>query len=358
MSGVLYHFIPAALVVIALWRLPAAIRSGRAARSLCITIGTLGLALGTGAIKMQLHHAVTGSSVLAKHLLGIASIAFLLDYLYAVHGRGPRGRARPNLPLAAVAAATMTLLFFFALPRDPVPDPNFLLDIHQGEPPVVIYQAIFYAYLGTAMALGAKTFASARRAIPRGIVRAGVTFLTVGCALGALYVAERLPYTVLGTGLAHNPMLDALFDGTVATSILLIIIGLILPPVRGLVRYVRDQHTMWVLHPLWSAVVTEFPNLNLGERRSRLRELFVWGDRTIDVAHNAFAIRDAFLNLGIGAASQDATTDAIMARAALRRHTVDVQISGRSPISQALRAPSSDIRWAKNVARAYNKTSR
>ncbi|MFD0351649.1 hypothetical protein ACFQ0M_48240 [Kitasatospora aburaviensis] len=163
---ILFKAIPAALVAISLWRLPAALRSGRAARSLCITVGTLGLSLGISAVKMPLHDLVTGLSVLLRHLLGMTSIAFLLDYLYAVHGRGLRGRARPNLPLAAVASATMTLLFFFAVPRDPVPDPDFLLDVHQGEPAVVIYQAIFYAYLGTAMALGAKTFGGARRAIP------------------------------------------------------------------------------------------------------------------------------------------------------------------------------------------------
>ncbi|GAA2842674.1 hypothetical protein GCM10010505_77160 [Kitasatospora aburaviensis] len=308
---------------------------------------------------MPLHDLVTGLSVLLRHLLGMTSIAFLLDYLYAVHGRGLRGRARPNLPLAAVASATMTLLFFFAVPRDPVPDPDFLLDVHQGEPAVVIYQAIFYAYLGTAMALGAKTFGGARRAIPRGLVRAGVTALAAGCALGALYVVERLPYTVIGTGLDHNPQLDRLFDGTVATSILLIIIGLVLPPVRGLTRYIRDQRTMWVLHPLWAALVSEFPNLNLGERRSRLRELFTTGDLTIDVAHRAFVIRDAFMNLGIGPASQDPTSEAIRARTALQQKAAgDLTADAQLPGSPELRAPSLDVLWATNVARAYNKTNR
>ncbi|MFJ3793534.1 MAB_1171c family putative transporter [Kitasatospora sp. NPDC090091] len=349
--------IPATLVAIALWRLPGALRSGRAPRSLCITIGTLGLALGVGAVKVPLNDLYTGLPVVLRHLLGMTSTAYLLDYLYAVHGPGQRGRSRTNLPLAAAASTVMTLLFFLVLPRDVTPDPNDLLTDHQGEPAVIAYQAIFYAYLGTAMALGAKTFGTTRRAVPRGVVRAGVTSLTAGCALGTLYVAERLPYITI-PGLGHSAALNLLFDLTVATSILLIIIGLVLPPLRGLTRYIRDQRTMWILHPLWSAIVTEFPNLNLGDRRSRLRELFTLGDLTIDVAHRAFVIRDAFMNLGIGT-SQDPTSEAIRARAALQQKAAgelatNFQLAGH----QELRAPSRDILWATNVARAYNKTSR
>ncbi|MFE2723874.1 MAB_1171c family putative transporter [Kitasatospora sp. NPDC059327] len=357
-NHVIFLFIPATLVAISVWRLPAALRSGRTARSLCITIGTLGLALGVGAVNVALNDIITGLPVLLRHLLGMSSIAYLLDYLYAVHGRGGRGRARANLPLAAAASVVMLLLFFLVLPREVTPDPEDLLTDHQGEPAVIAYQAIFYAYLGAAMALGAKTFGTARRAIPRGLVRAGVTSLTAGCALGTLYVVERLPYITIG-GLGHNPNVDLLFDLTVATSILLIIIGLVLPPVRGLSRYLRDQRAMWVLYPLWSALIGEFPNLNLGDQRSRVRGIFTTGDLTIDVAHRAFVIRDAFMNLGIGAASQDPTSEAIRARAALQQKAAgDLAVDVQLPGSPELRAPSLDILWATNVARAYNKTTR
>ncbi|MER8103324.1 hypothetical protein [Kitasatospora sp. NPDC094016] len=355
--------IPTLLVAISLWRLPAAIRSGRAARSLCITIAALGLAMGVTAVRDPLQDLVTGLPILTRHLLGLTSIAFLIDYLYAVHGRGLRGRLRPSFRLAASAAATMTGLFFFALPRDANVNPDDMLSPHFGEPAVITYMMIFYSYLGFSMALATRIFWSTRRALPRGLARTGVLSLATGCALGTMYVAERVYILSFDIDDARLAQLNVLGDLTVAASILLIITGLCLPPLRGLARYLQDQHTLWVLHPLLGQVIDTFPNLQFGERRSRVRELFVWGDRTLDTAYSAFAVRDAFLNLGVSG-GQDATTDAIKARNALHRHAAHNLLADAAvpdapvPGSRELRAPSRDIRWAKNVARAYNKTSK
>ncbi|MFD5610532.1 MAB_1171c family putative transporter [Kitasatospora sp. NPDC127060] len=371
MHFILYTALPVALVGIALWRTPAALHSGRAARSLCLTIGTLGLALGVSHPSLQepLHHALANSPVLFKHLLTIASCTWLLDYLYAVHGTGTGRRQRPSLPLLAGSGTAMALIFVFLLPRSQSPKFDDVITQHMNDAWVTVYLSILYAYLGMSMIRGTGTFWGARRAVPRGLARAGVVSLAVGCVLGTAYTAIRIASLIAAQGGIIQG--DAAFrpaDLLVSTSILLIVTGLVLPPLRALARYLRDQATLWRLHPLWSDIVDQFPQLVLGERRSRLRELVTTGDRTIDVAHRAFVIRDGFLSLQPFAApdaarsaavGSDAAAQALWVRAAMKRHAAGEAAGSTDviPEDQDLRAPRTEISWASTVARHYNKAT-
>ncbi|MFD4397221.1 MAB_1171c family putative transporter [Kitasatospora sp. NPDC058478] len=373
LSLVIRVVIPLSLIGISLWRLPAAVRSGRASRSLTLCVGALGLALLTSYTTIDdgpLHHAVHNLPVLLRHLIGMASIALLLDYLYLVHGSRVRGRLRPSFAVTAVAGAAMSVIFFVLLPRADTPDAAQVIVDHQGELWVTIYQSIFYAFLGTSMCAGTVVFWSARKAVPRGLLRAGVFSLAAGCVFGVLYtVLHVLIMAATTAGIAYTPAMDRLSDLTVSVSILLIIIGLAVSPVPVLVRYVRDQRAIWRMYPLWQALTGEFPSLVMGEWRSRWRELFRTGDRTIDVAHMAFSCRDGMKALEpwadpaavrpatIGA---DAVTDALWVRAAIYRKAsgeASPAKPGTTFEEQDLRAPAREVEWAVAVAGEFGKAS-
>ncbi|MGX4733142.1 MAB_1171c family putative transporter [Kitasatospora griseola] len=353
------------LIAIAVWRLPSAIRSGRAQRSLCLTIGLLGLALllGEQLVGGRLHEVVPNSPVLLKHMFGVAAAAALIDYLCAVHGR----RVRRHLLLLGAAEASLAGLFFLVLPRRAGGDFDDVVALHLGDARLDAYLAVFYGFLGYSMIAGASIFWTNRRSVPRGLARTGTTGLAIGCTFGTAYTAWRIG--VLGVAHIANPSLaftDAVSDLLMAAAILLIIIGLVLAPLRSLARYVRHQRAIWHMYPLWSDVVTEFPHLSLGDRRrSRVRELLTVGGRDIDAAHIAFGVRDAMhVLLRWGSApgaratvSSDPVSEAQWLRAALLRKASgedESAVDESTAIERQLRGPSAEIRWAAEVARHYN----
>ncbi|MFJ5121929.1 MAB_1171c family putative transporter [Kitasatospora sp. NPDC088548] len=372
MDLVLFAVLPTVLVGISLWRIPAAIHAGRPARSLCLTVGSLGLSLflTNQAIGGPIHHLVPNLPVLLRHLLTLVSATYLLDYLDAVHGRGGRDRLRPGLPLLTASAGAMATIFFFLLPRAATPRADDVIIQHLGDVRVDLYMAITYAYLGVSMMSGTRTFWRNRRSVPRGLARAGTMLLAAGCATGALYTGWRLIIMAAAHfGEPENAVTNVTGDALALVTLLLIAVGLIVAPLRTLVRYCRDQRNLWRMHPLWADIAEQFPHLLLGEKpRSRWRELFTLGDRSIDVAHAAFTIRDGFLSITPWAAPDaprpttagtDALSEALWVRAALTRKTggdghqnVDLVLH-----EQQLRGPTAEIRWAAQVASHYTKAS-
>ncbi|MFJ2780271.1 MAB_1171c family putative transporter [Kitasatospora sp. NPDC087315] len=373
MNLILFGLLPVALIGQCLWRLPAAVRDGnRTSRSLSLSVGALGTALAAGGPAIDsgfLHHWVPGLPVLLRHLFGMGSIACLFDYLYAVHDASPR-RIRANFPLVGVAAAVMGVLFFTAVPRPATPYANDIIVQHFDDPWVTAYLAIFYTYLGASMLIGALVFLGGRRGVPKGLARTGVTSLALGCSLGVVYTLHRVMImmgTIADLGYGYNAQVDALSDVIIVLSILLIVTGLVLAPMRALVRYVRDQYALWRIYPLWSDIADQFPHLVMGERRSRWRELFTIGDRTIDVAHSAFTVRDGFLSLQpyaepgtarSAAVGSDPGAEALWVRSALRRKAAGETEGPKQHdelAEQDLRAPEREIRWAMDVAAQYTR---
>ncbi|MEV7177830.1 MAB_1171c family putative transporter [Kitasatospora sp. NPDC093679] len=372
MDLLLFTVMPAALIGTALWRIPAAIHSGRAARSLCLTTGLLGLSLlcTNPAISGPIHHMVPNLPVLLRHLLTLASATYLLDYLDAVHADDARSRLRPGLPLLAASAAAMTAIFFLLLPRGATPKADDVITQHLGEIRTDLYMAITYAYLGLAMISGTRTFWHNRRSVPRGLARTGTTLLAAGCATGALYTAWRLiVMTLAHIGAPETPAIHQVGDILALITLVLIATGLTLPPLRTFARYCRDQRNLWRIHPLWADIAEQFPHLVLGERpRSRARELFTLGDRTIDVSHAAFTVRDGFLSLAPWAAPDatraatvgaDAMSEALWAKAALTRKAGNDNPAVPDIVlqDQQLRGPTAEIRWAAQVATYYSKAT-
>ncbi|MER7707223.1 MAB_1171c family putative transporter [Kitasatospora sp. NPDC097605] len=374
MNLLLFGLLPAALIGVALWRLPAALANrNRVSRSLALCIGALGVALLTnrpGFDAGALHDWVPGLPVLARHLAAMTSIAFLFDYLYAVYDADPR-RIRANFPLVATSAAFMAVLFFVAVPHPETATAADVIVQHYDDAGVCAYMAIFYGYLGASMLIGSMVFWRGRRGVPRGLARTGVSSLALGCTLGVVYTVHRISIvvgTIADRDFGYNATVDALSDVIVAASILLILAGLIIAPMRSLVRYVRDQRAIWRIHPLWSDIADAFPHLVLGDRRSRWREMFTAGDRTLDVAYMAFTVRDGTQSLAPYAdpaaghqavrVGSDSVTEALWLRAALRRKAdgeAGVEQQPDEVLEQDLRAPEREIQWAAGVAAQYVK---
>ncbi|MBV2153162.1 MAB_1171c family putative transporter [Kitasatospora sp. SUK 42] len=371
--------LPVLLWTTVIWRAPSALRGSRPSRFLWGSLA--GMAVMISMIPPSVEHLVracTGSPdlpVLIKHLAGLASTYLMVEYVIAVHGRGPRRRAvewiRIALVVAAASALTVLFVFFFQHDPDPSRPATLVTDVHLTDPAVRAYEGIFYAYLGTSSLLSAKLFWSNRRSVPPGLLRAGLLLLTAGFGAGVAYTLYRVYFLARQTA----PPADGLGPYDLASRILpvaallLILLGLALPPLRTFARYLGDQSALWRLHPLWSDLMEAAPTVAFGPRVGRTRDLFTFGDRTLDVAHRAFEIRDAALVLrdraiAMGAGRPD-TADApydgedARARAEAAWLFAALHPEPRAGAADTLpgparaRTPSEEVAWLLKVAAAY-----
>ncbi|MFE1826480.1 MAB_1171c family putative transporter [Streptomyces yangpuensis] len=381
----IYHFtLPALMWAMVLWRAPSALGGTRASRFLWGFLAAVAVALTTRPPEVdQVIRTLTGSpdlSVLVKHLAVLASNYSVLEYVIAVHGRGPQRARAAWLRLVAVVAAALalTVLFVFFFEHDPGAPPTRVTDAHLGDPAVRLYETIVYVYLGTATALSAKLFWSNRRSVPAGLLRAGVVCLASGGATGFIYTLYRVVFLARQESRPELPgrgTPDALSEILPVISLLLVVVGVGLPPLRTLVRYIGDQYALWRLHPLWSDLLHAVPSVAFGPRMGRTRDLFVAGDRTLDVAHRAFEIRDACLVLRDRSAATGAERPAQAAGEAAFPgwapnaraeaewlfsvlHEEPEASRGEPPPLSDSGTPAEEVAWLLKVAAAYGQLPR
>ncbi|MFJ8015622.1 MAB_1171c family putative transporter [Streptomyces sp. NPDC096339] len=378
----IYEFtLPALVWTLVLWRAPAAIGGARPSRCLWGFLVAVAVALTTRPPAVEhLIRISTGSpdlSVLVKHFACLASFHFMLEYVISVYGRRPQRAAAVRLRVAVVSAAALalTVLFVFFFEHDPGVPATAVTDDHLGDPAVRLYEGVVYAYFGTATLLSAKLFWSNRHAVPAGLLRAGVVCLAGGCALGLVYTVYRVVFLARQQSRTHGTQEgfgDPVSEFLPAVILLVLAVGLALPPLKTLVRYVHDQYALWRLYPLWSDLVRAVPAVAFGPRVGRTRDLLTLGDRTLDVAHRAFEIRDACLVLrdrcgatrpeGAGTGSGTLTPrggagageEAAWLTAALH----GAPGSHHAPLPSDARTPGEEIAWLLEVAAAYRKSSR
>ncbi|WP_224277983.1 MAB_1171c family putative transporter [Streptomyces sp. LS1784] len=301
--------LPALTWGVVLWRARSAF-AGKANRSLWGSFAAIavGVSVRPAAVETALADltGVRDVTLLVKHLAGVAAAYFLLEYVQAVRGRPqPPGAARVRLLFAGAAAGVLTLLFFLVLPHDY--DGAFGIDAHYGDPGVELYLGVFNTVFAVATAQATVLFWSNRARVPRGTVRAGVTCLAAAGATGVVYTLYRV-YFVLTSGDATQldadgtpvPLTDTICELLPAVMIILFAIGLALPLAGSFAGWVRDQYVLWRTHPLWADVTAAVPQVALGTPRGRLRDLATLGDRSVDLTHRAFALRDAALILRDG----------------------------------------------------------
>ncbi|MEU9078203.1 MAB_1171c family putative transporter [Kitasatospora sp. NPDC048538] len=291
---------------VVLWRTPSAFTT-RANRSIWAGFAAIaaGLSVRPAAVERALAElsGVRDITLLVKHLAGVVAGYFMLEYVQAVRGRPQRpGAARARMLFTGAAAVALTLLFLLALPHDH--DGAFGIDAHYGDPGVELYLGVFDTVFAVAAAQAAVLFWSNRASVPPGAMRAGVTCLAAASATGLVYTVYRV-YFVLSSGDSTRldadgkpvPLTDTVSELLPALMIVLFVLGVTIPPTRSLAGYLRDQYALWRLHPLWADVTTAVPQVVLGTPGSRLRGLLTPGDRSVELAHRAFALRDAALVL-------------------------------------------------------------
>ncbi|MFG2229631.1 MAB_1171c family putative transporter [Streptomyces sp. NPDC048723] len=363
---------------VVIWRAPSAF-STRASRALWATFvaGAIGLSTRPPRIAGFLE-SVTGIAdvtLLIKHLAGVAAASLLLDYVHAIHKRpGQERAARLRLLFTGTVMAVLTALFVFVLPHDYTG--AYGIDAHYGHPGVQLYLGVFYAVYAASSVQATVLFWSNRRNVPPGLLRVGVTCLAAAAANGLLYTLYRIYFvlregdsTVLDADGNPVPLTDPLCELLPAVSVVLLVLGVSIPPTRALVRYFRDQYVLWRLHPLWADLVTAVPHVVLGTPTGRVRDLFTFGDRSLDVAHRAFAIRDAALVLRDDTPEEPTSGEPDTASAADRARTearwlrLSVQQRAQNLPAPALpatldrttggRTPREEVAWLLRVAAAY-----
>ncbi|MEV7601917.1 MAB_1171c family putative transporter [Kitasatospora sp. NPDC089797] len=366
---------------VVLWRAPTAFTT-RANRALWA--GFTAMALGLSCRPAFIEHALgelTGIrdiTQLLKHLAGVAAAYYLLEYVQAVRQRPERpGAARVRLALTVAAGVALTLLFVYALPHDS--DGAFGIDAHYGHLGVKVYLYVFNTVFALASARAMVLFWSNRAGVPRGALRAGVTCLAAGSATGLVYTLYRYHFILVhGDATEFDaqgnpvPIQDLLCELLPAVMLVLFVLGVVVPPARTLVGYLRDQYALWRLHPLWTDVVAAVPQVVLGTAGSRLRDLLTGRDRSVELAHRAFAIRDAVLVLredtpagpaAGGAPTPDgdgdlARVEARWLRAAVRQRARDLPAPALPAALAATtggRTPREEIAWMLAVAAAYRQ---
>ncbi|MBT2477743.1 MAB_1171c family putative transporter [Streptomyces sp. ISL-94] len=364
---------------VVIWRAPSAFTT-RANRALWATFVAAAVGLSTRppwiARVLETITGIGDVTLLIKHLAGVVAASFLLDYVHAIHRRPHQARAsRLRLMFTGAAMVVLTLLFIFVLPHDFTG--AYGIDAHYGHPGVQLYLAVFYAVYAVSTLQATVLFWSNRGNVPPGALRAGVTCLAAATANGLLYTLYRI-YFVLREGDSTTfdaegnpvPLTDPICELLPAVSVVLLVLGVSIPPTRALLRYFRDQYALWRLHPLWADLVTAVPHVVLGSPSSRVRDLFTPGDRSLDVAHRAFAIRDAALALrddtpsappassgpDTGTDEDPARTEAQWLRAAVQQRAQNLPAPALPATLHRTtggRTPREEIAWLLRVAAAY-----
>ncbi|MFD5465658.1 MAB_1171c family putative transporter [Kitasatospora sp. NPDC127059] len=373
---------PSLIWGVVLWRAPSAFAT-RANRALWAAFAAI--ALGLSCRPAFVERALAGLTgirdvtQLLKHLAGTAAAYFLLEYVQEVRHRPERpGAARVRLLLTVVAGVALTLLFVFALPHDA--DGGFGIDAHFGDPGVKAYLYVFNTVFALASARAMVLFWSNRHAVPRGALRVGVTCLAASGATGLTYTLYRYWFTFShGDATRFDadgkpvPLQDTPSEVLPALMLVLLVLGVTIPPARAVVGYLRDQYALWRLHRLWADVVAAVPQVVLGTPSSRLRDLLTVRDRSVELAHRAFAIRDAALVLRedtpavaaggpVPADDEDlAQVEARWLRAAVRHRARDLPAPAPPAALAATtggRTPREEIAWMLAVAAAYRRLGR
>jgi hypothetical protein len=213
-------------------------------------------------------------------IAAFAILALLITITY------PLDQARPKLRrrLAALAVSVAGLTAMFAL-ASPLPETlGDFGDLYRQRPALIIYIAIYIAFLGAALTeLLVLAVRYARLARRRVFLRAGLLLMAAGGVLGLIYLAEKLVYVI--TQIANLPPPFASTDDRCSSltsppqcafsitlpiaAVLLAAVGATLP-LRGEAltspwRRHQQARTFQALTPLWQALRDAFPQITLPE---------------------------------------------------------------------------------------------
>ncbi|MFD4950467.1 MAB_1171c family putative transporter [Streptomyces sp. NPDC058451] len=358
-----------ALWLVALWRLPS-IRHSHKQRSLALTLAALAAAMTFEVPQVRdAVNAAVGADVrlppLLKHLLGVTSAAYLLDFVIAVvRPQGLAGRTR----LVAAGVTLPLMLAFYAL-ANWTPGGPIRLGEGRGALFPILYMAVFTLYIGIAMVVATWLFLGGVRHSRALLGKAGLGLLGLGTLLGSMYALQRIVFVTvhLSTG-TNYPDLENLLSTTFKQSaILSIALGVCLPPLSVAVDYVAAWSTLRRLRPLWAQLAEAAPYVVLASSVRRRRIPFRLERCVIEIEDACLALRE-YVSVDVYARAQkfvrqeavdaqgsDAVAEACWLRIAVQRARSGERLRGVEypPLGVTGRDRASELSWLRTVARAY-----
>ncbi|MFE7811330.1 MAB_1171c family putative transporter [Streptomyces sp. NPDC057433] len=357
------------LWLVALWRLPS-IRHSHKQRSLALTLATLAVAMTfeVPQVKEAVDAAVGTDarlSPLLKHMLGVTSAAYLLDFVIAVVR--PQGLAR-RTRLVAAGVTLPLMLAFYAL-ANWTPGGPVRLGEGRGALFPVLYMAVFTLYIGIAMVVATWLFLGGVRHSRTLLGKAGLGFLGLGTLLGSLYALQRIVFVTVQLASGTNyPGLENLLSTTLKqATVLSVALGVCLPPLSVAVEYVAAWSTLRRLRPLWAQLTEAAPYVVLATSVSRRRVPFRLERCVIEIEDACLALREyvsadmhakarKFVRQkGVDVQRSDAVAEACWLRAAVQSARNGERLRGVEypPLGVTGRDRVSELSWLRTVARAY-----
>ncbi|WP_299528204.1 MAB_1171c family putative transporter [uncultured Streptomyces sp.] len=357
------------LWLVALWRLPS-IRHSHKQRSLALTLVTLAVAMTfeVPPVKEAVDAAVGADarlSPLLKHLLGVTSAAYLLDFVIAVVR--PQGLAR-RTRLVAAGVTLPLMLAFYALANWTPGGPVRLGGGRAALFPV-LYMAVFTLYIGIAMVVATWLFLSGVRHSRTLLGKAGLGFLGLGTLLGSLYAIQRIVFVTvqLASGANYPDLENLLSTALKQATVLSVALGVCLPPLSVAVEYVAAWSTLRKLRPLWVQLTEAAPYVVLATSVARRRIPFRLERCVIEIEDACLALReyvsvDVYAEArkfvrqeGVDAQYSDAVAEACWLRTAAQCARSGVRLQGVEypPLGVTGRDRASELSWLRTVASAY-----
>ncbi|MFE4055020.1 MAB_1171c family putative transporter [Streptomyces sp. NPDC059096] len=282
-----------ALWLVTVWRLPS-LHHSHTQRSLALTFATLAAAMTfevpTVRDAVDASTGVHGLSSLLKHLLGVVSAAFLLDFVIAVVR--PHGLAR-RLRLVAIGVTLPLMSVFYALAIW-MPGEGATIDEGRRAAYIVLYTAAFILYIGVAMIVATWLFLGGVRHSRTLPGKAGLGFLGLGTLLGSFYALQRVAFVIvrLATGTAHSELEIQISATLKQMAILSIALGACLPPLAGAVEHVRAWAALRRLRPLWRHLTAAVPHVVLTTSIPKRRVSFRLDRCVIEIVDASLALRE------------------------------------------------------------------
>lgn len=302
-------------------RSPAAWRNPRS-RTLWLVFLALDISMVT---KIQvvgdfLYHltGVDDAATLAKHLTGIAAVAFLLRWVTDVVPGRMDGRREPTYRRAIsshprriitwVAIAVITAIFPLAQRRAGNEEDSDFIFVQAGHVWGSLHLLLFYGYLIFGLICAVLMCMDAARDAAPGPFRYGMQGVALGCAIGSMYGIMRSAYLVVRLFqkpfLGGDQFVSSASNLCLVTCIVLVVLGGAAPKWERLGEIIRAHGAINDLRPLWviltDAVPTaiyDAPAHRRPKRRSHLREYWDLRNLEIRLHKRVTEVLDAALNL-------------------------------------------------------------
>lgn len=256
----------AVLWLVVLWRVRTLWQAGwKRAPWVALAALAVALTLNLSAVitAVDTSSGVPELATLVKHLAGIIASEAVLEWVAALANPGRAPRVRAYRAGAAAAVASMSVLFAL-MPRAESDDFN----LTETSGLATAYLLVFYACLGTAMAVATVLFWRASRLSPRGTVRWGFWLLAAGTSLGACEAVYQVAFLILRSTVTFSTAeaKDLIFDGADIQNgaIAFILAGMCVPAFGVAWQNGRDLAALRALRPMWRDLVAAVPGATAG----------------------------------------------------------------------------------------------